>query len=1176
MAFAIVSALQNMNTQEKSEQAARFIEELSETLMLLPDYERAYQALGQTFRRVLDANTEHRAIQFAGIFAQTDHLLTEFGTDAAFRHEVNEMRVRLQRFWERQEVHELETYFGLDFRTVCRFVTMIYGIEIPAELQQKWVVAAPIAAETKGQICKSAKEFSPRPQSITAEKREEVRFVVESWDQKYIYGRADTLESSNWRVSYIHGFFQYPYDWSYLREILYKGAQLNLVRPRMDEDTNVIFPELIILNPDNLVNISSIAACFESYGITPYTYLLNKIRPSEDTEATLIGNFASQLLDEEMRGVADSYAESVKRFFAQYALSLLTTDILSHFHDECQRQRVNIHRAFMELESENVVKNFHRESVMLEPSFICPMLGLQGRMDLLQLDFSFLIEQKSGKSAFPPPVHSTEKPRPQVKHYVQMLLYMALVRYNFPQHYATNRHHLSAFLLYSKYQDSLCGLGFAPELIFQAIKVRNQITRLEELCVQDGFHQLDSLTPALMNERGIADKLWVQWQSPQIEQILRPIHIASPLERAYYFRFLTFVGLEQQLSKIGNGRNLDGGFASVWLTPLSAKRQAGNIYDNLRLLEPCANHIGEVSGVVLSFNEDGCNDMANFRTGDIVMLYPYENGGIPDARHSVILRCSVMKIENDRLHLQIRTPQSSNIFFRTYADGLWAIEHDFMDSSYSSRYRGLHAFLSAPQERRNLVLLQRQPAVDTPLQLQGDYGTFNDLALRVKRAHDFFLIIGPPGTGKTSYGMLTTLKEQLLEPNTSVLLVAYTNRAVDEMCGKLLEEGIPYLRLGHELSTVPEIRSHLLVNRIKSCRTLEEVRSLVLSTRVFAGTTTSFAAHSSVLRLKPFALAIVDEASQILEPDLMGLLSTTLADGTPAVRKFVFIGDHKQLPAVVQQSTEDSHVSNPLLRSIGLTDCRLSLFERLLQKYRHDPDLVYLLTRQGRMHPDVAQYANQTFYQNRLDVVPLPHQQASHTLDTSVPPTDRFLSSLSIDILNHRFAFVSVPCPPVTQSKSDKVNLSEAEIIAQLAYQIYIRSKSTFSQHHTLGIIVPYRNQIAAIRHLLTIHFPEASLLHDITIDTVERYQGSQRDCIIYGFTIQRPYQLDFLTDNTFLEEGHLIDRKLNVAMTRARHQLLLVGNSQLLSQNTVFASLMEFAKQHQSYFSGDTFFPHG
>ena len=81
--------------------------------------------------------------------------------------------------------------------------------------------------------------------------------------------------------------------------------------------------------------------------------------------------------------------------------------------------------------------------------------------------------------------------------------------------------------------------------------------------------------------------------------------------------------------------------------------------------------------------------------------------------------------------------------------------------------------------------------------------------------------------------------------------------------------------------------------------------------------------------------------------------------------------------------------------------------------------------------------------------------------------------------------------------------------------------------------------------------------LLDISIDTVERYQGSQRDVIIYSFTIRRPYQLDFLTANCFVEDGHTIDRKLNVAMTRARKQLLMTGKADVLQQNSIFKELI-------------------
>ena len=82
--------------------------------------------------------------------------------------------------------------------------------------------------------------------------------------------------------------------------------------------------------------------------------------------------------------------------------------------------------------------------------------------------------------------------------------------------------------------------------------------------------------------------------------------------------------------------------------------------------------------------------------------------------------------------------------------------------------------------------------------------------------------------------------------------------------------------------------------------------------------------------------------------------------------------------------------------------------------------------------------------------------------------------------------------------------------------------------------------------------------LNNISIDTVERYQGSQRDVIVYSFTVNRPYQLDFLTSNCFTEEGRIIDRKLNVAITRARKQMLMTGNASLLRRNPVFAQLID------------------
>ena len=90
--------------------------------------------------------------------------------------------------------------------------------------------------------------------------------------------------------------------------------------------------------------------------------------------------------------------------------------------------------------------------------------------------------------------------------------------------------------------------------------------------------------------------------------------------------------------------------------------------------------------------------------------------------------------------------------------------------------------------------------------------------------------------------------------------------------------------------------------------------------------------------------------------------------------------------------------------------------------------------------------------------------------------------------------------------------------------------------------------------------------LEKISIDTVERYQGSQRDVIIYSFTIQNYWQLEFLSANSFVENGKVIDRKLNVAITRARKQMIMTGNEEILCNNQIFNQLIQYIKNKGGY----------
>ena len=188
-------------------------------------------------------------------------------------------------------------------------------------------------------------------------------------------------------------------------------------------------------------------------------------------------------------------------------------------------------------------------------------------------------------------------------------------------------------------------------------------------------------------------------------------------------------------------------------------------------------------------------------------------------------------------------------------------------------------------------------------------------------------------------------------------------------------------------------------------------------------------------------------------------------------------------------------------------------------------------------------------------MVPLHHQ----TLPIETCHSQNGIAQM---LRTRRIAFVATQKPRAAASV--KTNQVEAEMIAATVVQIYNICKDRFDESQTVGVIVPYRNQIATIRGAIDRY--GIGVLHDITIDTVERYQGSQRDYIIYGFTVQQPYQLNFLTNNVFEEDGMVIDRKLNVAMTRARLHLVLVGNPDILRENYTFYNLLEFVKSKDGY----------
>lgn len=1102
-----------------------------------------YPALRELMRRVVEMGVSKSRLQFKGLFAKLDYIIKENQIPANVAQQIQSSRKMLEHVSERSD-EELNASFRHDVKAVAQLIAHLPGQgDVPAELQM----------------------LLPEEERVSrwgAVDTHVVRCLVEAWDDTYIYATEDQ-QVTRLKVCYGQAN-QYLTrggvgDWGYLRDMLSVGCVLNLVRVRMEE--GVCLPELIIYEPDYLLNITTVAGCFESYAESPLVNLINKIKPQPNTGAIHLGNLAGQYLDDTIHnrhvGLADSYVH----FLRDNALGIATcadTDSPaqeSRFVASAQQQLENISNLIGQ-DLPQTVKNYDSRKVVLEPTFVSEVLGLQGRMDFfleLPTGESLIIEQKSGKGAWNPRAKDPQVPEVQEKHWVQLILYRAVMTYEFRRYDKQQQ----IFLLYSKYAKGLVAPGGSPDLLLRAIKLRNQLAWSEINYAEEGLRLLERLTPEVLNRKGVSGKLWEQWTRPELDALLSPMHAASSLERAYYFRMMQFLQKEQLLAKVGSRGREESGFASKWLDSRDDKLATGNLYDQLTIGH-CEMEDGAVVALRMQFAQRKDNDNSNFRLGDIVMLYPYLDGQEPLACTQMVTRGSIRAIDPDGLEVVLNYPQTNpDIFYRP--DGYhWAVEHDMFESSNNRLYGAMHSMFSAPKLRRDLLLGQCQPRVDVALDIKGSYGSFDTLVRRTKQARDLFLIIGPPGTGKTSYGLLNLLQEELLEDGSSILLLSYTNRAVDEICGKLVEQDIDFMRIGSELSCDKRYHDHLFAHRVSQVRHEVEVRELVAGCRVFCATTTTMNTHAELFRLKQFDLAIIDESSQILEPQLVGLFCAMY--GTePAVKRWVLIGDHKQLPAVVQQSPEESMVTDPELLAIGLTNCRLSLFERLLAGFKtadgYDPRYVYMLQKQGRMHEEIADFASLAFYDHLLQVVPLPHQTAPCRAASSSP-----LSQL---ITGQRIAFVESQRPEhFVMAKSNDV---EARMIAEMVVEIYQLNKDAFDPDQTVGVIVPYRNQIATIRNAIDQY--GIAPLHQITIDTVERYQGSQRDYIIYGFTVTERYQLAFLAGNRFVEDGHLIDRKLNVAMTRARLHLIMVGYAPLLLQDPLFNQLIQYLKDKQAYY---------
>lgn len=862
-------------------------------------------------------------------------------------------------------------------------------------------------------------------------------------------------------------------------QLLGEGVPFHIVDARADAE-GVLHPTFLIVRPDYLLDVSAVASAYHACGPSAYRYLLKKFERAEGSKYFLFGHMANASLYTCIHAPRPSFAQVKEACQREHALEFATTTgITPAFFEECERQFEGIRQVVRDLGL--------RGRSLLETDFLCPTLGLQGRFDLLTTDAHTLIELKSGKK---------DEYRLQAKeeHAIQALLYRELFHYS----QGIGRESVRPLLLYAKYPELIdVSDAHTEQRIGEALTLRNRIVHLEHLLCQGKARDiLRQLHPERLLTRGdVSQRLWTDHERPRIERLLSPLQQMKPDVAAHFHELLTFISREQWLSLDGSLPHQPTADArsqsALWRLPVEEKTETGDLLVPLRLKRMMTDANGLVEALIFSLPPAATERQANFRAGDTIIIYTRAREE-DDVTNSRLMRMSIERITTHDITLRLRQPMALPPL-----EGVdFAMEHDTIHSGFTPLYRGLGALAEGGLR----------------------------LSDRVR------LVVGPPGTGKTSVAMRTMVEQHIARGGGSLLLSAYTNRAVDEICQMLhtLRPVPDYLRIGREMTCDPRYHSHLLAQlpnadeRLAACKRVGKAIVVV-------GTLSTLIATPSLLTLTRFDLAIFDEASQILEPYLLPLLCHRQADGAPTLRQIVLIGDDKQLPAVVTQQTA--------------SPARESLFHHLLSRRPAFPTTY--LTHQGRMHPVIARFVNEHFYGGQLESLGLQHQQGS-LYPPALPGSNE-----EEPLARERLLFVDVP----TEVCPAKSNPAEARVIAALVHRIRQLCKER-SVSYSLGIIVPYRRQIACVRRQLLAQ-GEAIDEQSLLIDTVERFQGSQRDIIIYGLTISRAEEWDFLATDFDTPEGR-VDRKLNVAVSRARRQFILVGSKQMVAMNAAYDSLRQ------------------
>jgi superfamily I DNA and/or RNA helicase len=550
----------------------------------------------------------------------------------------------------------------------------------------------------------------------------------------------------------------------------------------------------------------------------------------------------------------------------------------------------------------------------------------------------------------------------------------------------------------------------------------------------------------------------------------------------------------------------------------------------------------------------------NFEFGRPVAFFRIDSGetAIHNFRHTGV----VSYVDGDRMVITV--PDGFAIGDIQDADHL-GVQLSFDETSYRLMMEALDRTIKGKGRLgylRDLFYTHQQPEtfVFPPMHFPYLNKTQEEAVNMVLRAKDVAIVHGPPGTGKTTT-LVEAIRETLMREN-QVLVCAQSNMAVDWISEKLVDRGINVLRIGNPTKVndkmlsftyerrfeahpdyphlwairkaIRELRSHRSrhttdayhqkLEHLKSRATELEIRinsELFAEARVIASTLVGSA--NRLLDGQKFGTLFIDEAAQALEAACWIPLRR--------VSRVVLAGDHCQLPPTVKSIAA-------LKAGLGKT-----LMERIVEMH---PEAVTLLKIQYRMNDDIMRFSSDYFYHGQVESAP--EVKYRSILDMDIPITWIDTGAFTLPEASGALPAVTFKEEFVGESFG-RINKAEAELTL-LALQHYfgkIGKERILDERIDVGIISPYRAQVQYLRRLLMKREFFKPFRRFISVNTVDGFQGQERDIIVISLVRSNDEgQIGFLRDL----------RRMNVAITRARMKLIILGDRQTMTQHPFYRKL--------------------